>query len=79
MTHFVEALHRFKHDLQKHYGPHADDVVVKIGLERKFYEKVVFEMMNVSFTKGHSYGVLDLAEPKILDVTILPRDKGKEF
>ncbi len=75
---FEQALCEFQRNLMMTYGPKADKAIVKIGLEPDFYENVMLDMHRKSPYLS-SFRVTDAAEPNILGVTVLPRERKKEF
>lgn len=67
---FEEALWRFRCDLLKGYGVEAP--VAEIRLKRELYSRVMVEIMSAP---GIRFDVIDLAEPKVFDVTIMPEKR----
>lgn len=75
---FEEALRTFQHSLIMTYGPDAKGAIVKIGLEPRLYTAI---MMDIHKTSPYmsSFTVTSAAEPQICEVTVLPRERKKEF
>ena len=60
------------------YGPDADDAIVKIGLEPRLYTAIMMDIHKKSPYMS-SFTVVGAAEPRIRNVTIVPRERKKEF
>jgi hypothetical protein len=66
---FIEALHVFKNELLKEYGPDAE--IIKIGISYELYNKVMTDI----FSYGKWVNFVSLNEPTVLGVSIVPREK----
>lgn len=67
---FEEALWRFRCELIKEFG--VDAPISEIRLKRDLYSIVMIEVMS---RPGIRFDVVDLAEPKIFDITIMPEKR----
>jgi len=74
---FEEALYNFQRELAAEYGCGTEGLV-KIGLEPDLYQAIMMEAYRKT-PYSSSFNIVDAAEPKFMNVTVVPRERKKEF